>query len=80
MFLAAVFSFPGTLMPYIPRFCGALLSEADDGNDSLKPYRDNERERSPITITSTLRVARMHFVPTRSVLPTKRRVIWGEGY
>ena len=72
--LAAVFSLLGTLIFFIPRFCGALLSEADYGNDSSPTATTNARG-TQITIMSILRDAiRTHFVPPYSALPLKSLV------
>ena len=72
--MAAVFSLLGTLIFFIPRFCGALLSEADNGNDS-SPTATTNASGGQATITSVLRDAiTTHFIPPRSVLPPKSLV------
>ena len=69
-----MFSLLGTLVFFIPRFCRALLSEADNGNDS-DPAATTNAGGGQGTITSVLRDAiRTHFVPPRSVLPLKSLV------
>ena len=69
-----MFSLLGTLVFFIPRFCRALLSEADNGNDS-GPATTTSAGGGQATIASVLRDAiRTHFVPPRSVLPLKSLV------
>ena len=72
--LAAIFSLLGTLVFFIPRFCGALLSEADNGIDS-GPTGTANAGGGQATITYVLRDAiRINFIPPRSVLPPKSLV------
>ena len=72
--MAAIFSLLGTLIFFIPRFCGALLSEADIENDS-SPTATTNANNGQVTITSVLREAiRTHFVPPHSALPPKSLV------
>jgi len=72
--LAAVFSLLGTLIFFIPRFCGALFSEADSGNDS-SPTATTSANGNQATIAPVLRDAILtHFVPPHSALPPKSLV------
>lgn len=68
-----MFSLLGTLIFFIPHFCGALLTEADNGNDLSPTATTNASGQT--TVTSVLRDAiRTHFVPPHSVLPPKSLV------
>jgi hypothetical protein len=72
--LAAVFSLLGTLTFFIPRFCGAILAEADAAYGS-SPTATTNANPSQVTVTSVLRdVIRTHFVPPHSALPHKSLV------
>ena len=58
----------------VPRFCGALLSEADGGSDS-SPAATMNRRGGQASIMSVLRdTVRTHFVPPYSTLPPKTLV------
>lgn len=72
--LSAVFSLLGTLVFFVPRFCGALLSEEDNGIDSSPTATTNVRANL-VTITSVLRDAiRTYFTHPRSTKPPKELV------
>jgi len=72
--LAAVFSLLSTLVFFIPRFCGALLSGADSRNNS-GPTVTTNMSGGQATITSVLRNAiKTYFIPPHSALPPKSLV------
>jgi hypothetical protein len=72
--LAAVLSLLATLTFFIPRFCGALLSEVENAIDS-SPTATTNLNNSQLTITSVLRdVIQTHFALPHSALPPKSLV------